>query len=283
MIYMQIVKLIHFFKCLLFVITVLNYSLFVCPTFHWPLGIPIACHSNSIIMPASFGSENDASTSFPINCINKGRWMQEEHKIFMQEYEKYGNNCMQIARILSTQTPAQIKKHAECFFNQNSKAHSAAVKQYQESLSPNKKAHVLVNNSAAYQKQRQSLSSENKSQIICNDADAHRKQRESLPPEKKVESLETNAGAHKKKQESLSPKDKALFVKNNTAAQHTHCKSLSPDQKAQVYTKDAAEHKKHSKSISPEQKVQVMTNNATAHKQQYELLPPEKKSKTHGN
>jgi hypothetical protein len=53
-------------------------------------------------MPASFGSGNDALTSFPINNINKGRWTQEEHKIFMQEFEKYGNNCMQIARVLST-------------------------------------------------------------------------------------------------------------------------------------------------------------------------------------
>jgi hypothetical protein len=60
-------------------------------------------------MPASFGSGNDAPTSFPINNVNKGRWMQEEHKIFIQEYKKYGNNCMQIARVLSTRTPAQIK------------------------------------------------------------------------------------------------------------------------------------------------------------------------------
>ncbi len=104
----------------------------------------------------------------------------------MQEYEKYGNNCIQIAKVLSTQTPAQIKKHAECFFKQNLKANSAAVKGYQESLSPNTKARVLVNDSAAHQKQRQSLSPENKVQISCNDADAHRKQRESLPPEKKV-------------------------------------------------------------------------------------------------
>jgi hypothetical protein len=101
----------------------------------------------------------------------------------MQEYEKYGNNCMQIAKVLSTQTPAQIKKHAECFFKQNLKSNSAAVKEYQESLSPNKKAQVLVNDSAAHQKQRQPLSLENKGQILCNDADAHRKQRESLPPE----------------------------------------------------------------------------------------------------
>ncbi len=93
---------------------------------------------------------------------------------------------MQIERVLSTWTPAQIKKHAECFFKQNLKTNFAAVKRYQESLSPNKKAQALVNNSAAHQKQQQSLSLGNKVQILCNDADAHRKQRESLPPENKV-------------------------------------------------------------------------------------------------
>jgi hypothetical protein len=50
----------------------------------------------------------------------------------MQEYEKYGINCMHIARVLSTQTPAQIKKHAECFFKQNLKTNSGAVKRYQK-------------------------------------------------------------------------------------------------------------------------------------------------------
>ncbi len=80
--------------------------------------------------------------------MNKGVWTQDKHKIFMQEYEKYDNNCMQIAKVLSTQTPAQIKKHAECFFKQNLKTNSAAVKWYQESLSPNGKAQVLVKNGA---------------------------------------------------------------------------------------------------------------------------------------
>jgi hypothetical protein len=42
-------------------------------------------------MPGSFGSGNVVPASFPINNINKGRWTQDEHKIFMQEYEKYGN------------------------------------------------------------------------------------------------------------------------------------------------------------------------------------------------
>jgi hypothetical protein len=53
-------------------------------------------------MPASFASGNVAPASFQNNNINERRWMQEEHKIFMQEYEKYGNICTQIARVLST-------------------------------------------------------------------------------------------------------------------------------------------------------------------------------------
>jgi hypothetical protein len=95
-------------------------------------------------MPVSFGTENDAPSSLPNNTINKGRWMPEEHKIFMEEYEKYGNNSTLIANVLSTQTPAQIKKHSECIFKQNVRTNSAAVKQYQESLSSKKKAQVLV-------------------------------------------------------------------------------------------------------------------------------------------
>ncbi len=117
----------------------------------------------------------------------------------MQEYEKYGNNCMLIAKVLSTQTPAQIKKHAECFFKQNLKTNSAAVKQYQESLSPNGKAQVLVKNGAEHQKQWQSLSPDDKVQMLYKNADAHRKQCKSLPPEKKIKILETDADAHKKK------------------------------------------------------------------------------------
>ena len=86
-----------------------------------------------------FESGNNVQANLPNNNINKGRWTEEEHKIFMQEYEKYGNNYMRIEKVLSTRTPAQIKKHAECFFKQNLKTNSAAIKRYQESLSPDKK------------------------------------------------------------------------------------------------------------------------------------------------
>jgi hypothetical protein len=76
---------------------------------------------------ASFGSGNIALVRFLNNNMNKGRWTQDKHKIFMQEYEEYGNISMQIAKLLSTRRPAQIKKHAECFFKQNLKTNSAAV------------------------------------------------------------------------------------------------------------------------------------------------------------
>jgi hypothetical protein len=60
-------------------------------------------------MPASFGAENAAPASFLNNNMNKGKWTQDKDKIFMQECEKYGKNCMQIAKVLSTQTPTQFK------------------------------------------------------------------------------------------------------------------------------------------------------------------------------
>jgi hypothetical protein len=81
-----------------------------------------------ISISAFFGSGNVALANFPNNNMNEGRLTDDKHKIFMQEYEKYGNNCMQIAKVLSTRTPAQIKKHAECFFKQNLKTNSAAMK-----------------------------------------------------------------------------------------------------------------------------------------------------------
>ncbi len=82
------------------------------------VNIPLAVgHNNCFSLQfvfytcAVFGTGNVASASFSNSNMNKGRWTQDKHKVFMQEYEKYGNNCMQIAKVLSTQTPAQIKKN----------------------------------------------------------------------------------------------------------------------------------------------------------------------------
>jgi hypothetical protein len=86
-----------------------------CPSFKKPSS-PIKRVQSGLAALFLFESGNNEQANLPNNNINKGRWMEEEHKIFMQEYEKYGNNCMLVAKVLSTRTPAQIKKHAECFF-----------------------------------------------------------------------------------------------------------------------------------------------------------------------
>jgi hypothetical protein len=127
------------------------------PSFKDPSS-PIGRVQSGLAASILFESGNNVQANLPNNNINKGKWTQEEHKIFMQEYEKYGNNCMQSAKVLSTRTPAQIKKDAECFFKQNLKTNSVAVKQYQESLSPDKKVQVLVTHAAEQQNYRQSLS-----------------------------------------------------------------------------------------------------------------------------
>jgi hypothetical protein len=118
-----------------------------CPSFK-ETSSPIGRVQSGLAALFLFESGNNEQSNLRNNNINKGRWREEEHKIFMQEFEKYGNNCMLIAKVLSTQTLAQIKKHAECFFKQNLKTNSAAVKWYRESLSPDRKAQVLVNSTA---------------------------------------------------------------------------------------------------------------------------------------
>jgi hypothetical protein len=81
---------------------VVNFSFSVCQIFHYLLCLTYSHHCNLFSTPVSFGTENDVLDSLPNNTIKKGRWMPEEHKIFIEEYEKYGNNCMLIAKVLNT-------------------------------------------------------------------------------------------------------------------------------------------------------------------------------------
>jgi hypothetical protein len=73
------------------------------------LGITIACHCDLFSIHASFGSGHVAPVSLLNNNMNKGRWTQDKHKIFMQEYEKYGNNCVQIAKFSAHEHPLKLK------------------------------------------------------------------------------------------------------------------------------------------------------------------------------
>ncbi len=63
-----------------------------------------------VFIPTSFGSAHVAPVSFLNKNMNRGRWTQDKHKIFMQEWEKYSNILMKIVKVLSKQIPTQIKK-----------------------------------------------------------------------------------------------------------------------------------------------------------------------------
>jgi hypothetical protein len=66
------------------------------------LSSPIGRVQSGLAASFLFESGNNEQANLLNNNINKGKWTEEEHKIFMQEYEKYGVNCMQIAKVLST-------------------------------------------------------------------------------------------------------------------------------------------------------------------------------------
>jgi hypothetical protein len=41
------------------------------------------------------------------NMTNKGKWTQDKHRAFIKEWEKYGNNWIDIGKVVSTRTPVQ--------------------------------------------------------------------------------------------------------------------------------------------------------------------------------
>jgi hypothetical protein len=82
---------------------------------HWAL--QSLANAICFYIPTSFGSAHLARVSFTNNYMKKGRWTQVKHKIFMQKWEKYDNNSMQIAKVLSTRTPAHIKSMLNVFSN----------------------------------------------------------------------------------------------------------------------------------------------------------------------
>ncbi len=71
------------------------------PSFKEPSS-PIGRVQSGLAASFLFESGNNEQANLLNNNINKCKWTEEEHNIFMQEYEKYGINCMQIAKVLST-------------------------------------------------------------------------------------------------------------------------------------------------------------------------------------
>jgi hypothetical protein len=72
-----------------------------CPSFKEPSS-PIGRVQSGFAAPFLFESGYNVQANLPNNNINKGKLTEEEHTIYMQEYEKYGNNCMLIAKVLSS-------------------------------------------------------------------------------------------------------------------------------------------------------------------------------------
>jgi SHAQKYF class myb-like DNA-binding protein len=106
-------------------------------------------------------------------CLNKGRWIKDEHDLFLSGLEQYGCNHKNIATLVKTRTATQIKTHAEKYFQTLSKKedektrlkefrqylppekkamHAEEQRKYLESLSPNTKARIQENDAAAHQK-----------------------------------------------------------------------------------------------------------------------------------
>ncbi len=146
------------------------------------------------------------------------------------------------------------ERHAQRAFilqKQRMKRGKWTIKNYWESLLPEKKAHIFVDDAVAHQKYRKSLPPKKKAHILVNDAMAHQRYQKLLPPKKKAHILVDNAVAHQKHRESLLPKKKAQILEDNAAAHKKYQESLPPKKKAKIL-EDNVEGKK-TPGVSPPQ------------------------------
>lgn len=55
-----------------------------------------------------------------VNGIREGRWTKEEHTAFLLGHEKFGKSWKDIATVVKTRTPEQIRTHAQKYFQKKS-------------------------------------------------------------------------------------------------------------------------------------------------------------------
>jgi hypothetical protein len=112
---------------------------------------------------------NVPSTSFVAitsSTLHEGKWTQDKHEAFLTCRTKYGNKWTKIATTIQTRTVIQIKRHAQIYDQTKNNKKAAAVLQYQKSLTPEKKGCIVKSDTAAHTKKRESLSPEKKAHML---------------------------------------------------------------------------------------------------------------------
>ncbi len=122
----------------------------------------------------------------PTSTVNKGKWTQDKHKAFLTGWEKYGNNWNLVAKVVSTRTAIQTKKHVQNHFHKNVETNAAASPAI--SRVPLSQKNIFWRSMLQSTKNTVSPSlPRRKPDFLEIDAKAHNKHRKSLPPKKKAQ------------------------------------------------------------------------------------------------
>lgn len=72
-------------------------------------------------------SSNANNKSCDKNSRSSGRWTKEEHQKFIEGLKKFGKNWKQVEEYVGTRNGAQIRSHAQKFFNRLEREYNVKV------------------------------------------------------------------------------------------------------------------------------------------------------------
>jgi len=77
---------------------------------------------------------HDNSSSHNLSSENGGRWSKEEHQLFLQGMMIHGREWKKVQEMIKTRTSAQIRSHAQKYFQKITKAKESSTHSNQSSL-----------------------------------------------------------------------------------------------------------------------------------------------------
>eukprot|EP00830_Metopus_es_P012826 TRINITY_DN2968_c0_g1_i2.p1 TRINITY_DN2968_c0_g1~~TRINITY_DN2968_c0_g1_i2.p1 ORF type:complete len:229 (+),score=27.58 TRINITY_DN2968_c0_g1_i2:112-798(+) len=89
-------------------------------------------------------SKSKHALQLPTSIAQNGKWTEDEHKLFLEALEKYGNCWKLVEQFIGTRSCAQIRSHAQKYFRKLRKKHSRGAQEQESAKKQSLHCHQRV-------------------------------------------------------------------------------------------------------------------------------------------